>query len=148
MKTGVECMARKPSNPNSPRYRARLGYEGEYSLLRKFVEVGEDGFYAIRTPGSGSGKMAKPDMLAVDGGELIAVEVKSSSKSYAMLNSEQVSRLMEFVKKFEVKCPHCGERIHPRPVAAIRFVGRGWRFVDLSKHSPDKGLIVRWDGDG
>ncbi|MCS6770123.1 MAG: hypothetical protein NZ570_06790 [Candidatus Caldarchaeum sp.] len=139
-------MPRKPSNPSSPRYKARIGYEGEYSLLRKFVDVGENGFYALRTPGSGSGKMAKPDMLAVDGGELMAVEVKSSSKAYAMLSGEQISRLMEFVEKFEVKCPHCGQRINPKPVAAIRFVGRGWRFVDLSKHSGGKALIVKWDG--
>ncbi|MEM4280897.1 MAG: hypothetical protein QW470_00775 [Candidatus Caldarchaeum sp.] len=141
-------MPRKPSDPNSPRYKARIGYEGEYSLLRKFVDMGEKGFYALRTPGSGSGKMAKPDIVAVDDGEFLAVEVKSSGKTYAMLTAEQVERLMEFVQRFEIKCPHCGERFNPKPVAAIRFVGRGWRFIDLSKHNIEKGVIVRWDENG
>ncbi|MEM2237135.1 MAG: hypothetical protein QXU87_01065 [Candidatus Caldarchaeum sp.] len=141
-------MPRKPSDPKSPRYKARIGYEGEYSLLRKFVAMGEKGFYALRTPGSGSGKMAKPDIVAVDGGEFLAVEVKSSGKPYALLTAEQVARLMEFVQRFEIKCPHCGKRFNPKPVAAIRFVGRGWRFIDLSKHTIEKGVIVRWDENG
>jgi len=136
-------MPRKPANPTSPRYKARIGYEGEYSLIRKFIDTGAKGFYALRTPGSGSGKMAKPDIIAVDDGELLALEVKSSSKPYAMLESSQVSRLLEFVERFEVKCPHCGYRFHPKPIAAIRFVGRGWKFVDLSKHDASKSLFVK-----
>ncbi len=140
-------MPKKPSSPNSPRYRARIGYEGEYGLLRKFVDRGENGFYALRTPGSGSGKMAKPDMLAVDAGEVLAIEVKSSGKEYAMLNQEQVGRLIEFVKRFEIKCPHCSGMFNPKPVAAIRFVGRGWRFIDLSNLNAEKSLVVKWVED-
>jgi Holliday junction resolvase len=140
-------MGRKPSNRESPRYKARVGYEGEYSLLRKFVDAGEAGYYAVRTPGSGSGKMPKPDIIAVDHGELMAIEVKSSGKDYAMFSRDQVLRLLEFVKRFEVCCPHCKNRFNPRPIAAVRFIGRGWRFVDLSPFD-GRGLVVRWEDDG
>jgi len=140
-------MARKPSSRGSPRYKARVGYEGEYSLLRKFVDTGEVGYYAVRTPGSGSGKMAKPDIIAVDRGELMAIEVKSSGKDYAMLSRDQVSRLLEFVRRFEVYCPHCGNKFNPRPIAAVRFIGRGWKFVDLGSFD-GKNLFVRWDSGG
>ncbi|MEM1975421.1 MAG: hypothetical protein QW074_04965 [Candidatus Caldarchaeum sp.] len=141
-------MPRKPANPTSPKYKSRLGYEGEYSLLRRFIEVGENGFYAVRTPGSGTGKMAKPDIIAVDKGELLAIEVKSSSKDYAAFSAEQVGRLLKFVERFMIVCPHCGGEIHPKPVAAVRFVGRGWEFIDLSKSAPGSGLLVRWGEDG
>ncbi|MDJ0273047.1 MAG: hypothetical protein NYU40_02060 [Aigarchaeota archaeon] len=141
-------MPRKPANPTSPKYKSRLGYEGEYSLLRRFIEVDENGFYAVRTPGSGTGKMAKPDIIAVDKGELLAIEVKSSSKDYAAFSAEQVGRLLKFVERFMIVCPHCGGEIHPKPVAAVRFVGRGWEFIDLSKSEPGSGLFVRWRPDG
>ncbi len=108
-----------------------MGYEGEYYLVQKFVRRGEPGYYAVRTPGSGAGKMAKPDVIAVDGGELLAIEVKSSSKPYITLNEEQVARLLEFCRMFVVKCPHCGGEIHPKPMIAARFLGREWRFVEL-----------------
>lgn len=140
-------MPKRPSNPRSPRYKARLGYEGEYGLLRRFIEVGQTGFYAVRTPGSGTGKMAKPDIIAVDKGELMAIEVKSSSKNYAAFTAEQISRLKLFVERFEISCPHCGGKIRPRPVAAVRFVGRGWRFYDLDKNFDGHGLLVKWEDE-
>ena len=124
-------MPRRPRDSSSPRYKARMGYEGEYYLVQKFVKMGEPGYYAVRTPGSGSGKMAKPDVIAVDGGELLAIEVKSSGKPYITLNEEQVKRLLEFCRMFVVRCPHCGEKIHPKPMIAARFLGREWRFVEI-----------------
>lgn len=123
-------MPRRPRSPGSPRYKARVGYEGEYYLVQKFVVRGE-GFYAVRTPGSGAGKMPKPDVIAVDDGELLAIEVKSSGKPYVTLNPSQVKRLLEFREKFVVKCPHCGAQIKPRPILAVRFLNRGWRFIEI-----------------
>ncbi len=141
-------MPRKPQDSASPRYKARVGYEGEYSLLRRFIEASEDGCYAVRTPGSGAGKMAKPDIIAVDHGELLAIEVKSSSKRYAMLEVEQVKRLKDFSKRFRIKCPHCGGEFHPKPVVAIRFLGRGWRFLELPLNGEDRSITIRWsEGD-
>ncbi|MCS6784607.1 MAG: hypothetical protein RMI43_00390 [Candidatus Caldarchaeum sp.] len=140
-------MPRKASDPLSPRYKARIGYEGEYSLLRRFVEVGERGFYAVRTPGSGTGKMPKPDIIAVDKGELLAIEVKSSNKAYAAFSTEQVKRLKDFTERFEISCPHCGGKIRPKPVAAVRFVGRGWRFYDLGQVFDGHGFVVKWEDE-
>lgn len=124
-------MPRKPKRPSSPRYKARMGYEGEYYLVQRFLRRGEPGFYAVRTPGSGAGKMAKPDVIAVDGGELLAIEVKSSGKQYVTLNENQVRRLLEFCERFVVRCPHCGAEIKPKPVLAARFLGGEWRFVEI-----------------
>ncbi|GBC69274.1 hypothetical protein HRbin01_00970 [archaeon HR01] len=138
-------MPRKPRNSNSPSYKSRMGYEGEYGLVRKFVDDGRDGCYAVRTPGSGSGKMAKPDIIAVDAGELLAIEVKSSSRNYAMLEVEQVRRLREFARRFRVSCPHCGKSFNPKPVVAIRFLGRGWKYQVLPLEGEDQRIILKWD---
>ncbi|MEN2974310.1 MAG: Holliday junction resolvase Hjc [Candidatus Caldarchaeales archaeon] len=126
----VAYMPRHPRSPTSTKYKARLGYEGEYYLVQRFISAG-DGFYAVRTPGSGSGKMAKPDIIAVDDGALLAIEVKSSRKKYVMLNSEQVDRLLEFSKRFIVRCPRCGGEIKPKPILAVRFLNKGWRFIEI-----------------
>jgi len=124
-------MPKKPKNPASPRYKARMGYEGEYYLIKKFAAKGESGTYAVRTPGSGTGKLPKPDIIAVDSGELLAIEVKSSSKPYVVLNSVQVKRLLDFCKFFVVKCPRCGAEIRPKPILAARFLGKEWRFIEI-----------------
>jgi len=133
-------MPKRPKNPASPRYKARMGYEGEYYLVKKFTSRGKPGFYAVRTPGSGAGKLPKPDIIAVDDGELLAIEVKSSNKSYIALNEAQVKRLLEFCKRFVIKCPRCGEEIRPKPILAARFLGKEWRFVEIP---PDwEGVII------
>jgi len=137
-------LPRKPLDRTSPSYKARIGYEGEYGLVRRFVEAGSAGCYAVRTPGSGSGKMAKPDIIAVDHGELLAVEVKSSTRGYAMLETQQVRRLREFAERFQVTCPSCGVNFRPKQVVAIRFVGKGWRFLELSQEGEAKPVFVRW----
>ncbi len=140
------AMPRKPRKPSSPRYKARMGYEGEYYLVQRFVKKGRPGFYAVRTPGSGSGKMAKPDIIAVDGGELLAIEVKSSGKSYVMLNENQVARLLEFCRRFTIRCPHCGAEIKPKPILAARFLGRKWRFVEIPMDW-EGSIILRMSAD-
>jgi len=133
-------MPKRPKNPASPRYKARMGYEGEYYLVKRFTSRDKPGFYAVRTPGSGAGKLPKPDIIAVDDGELLAIEVKSSNKSYIALNEAQVKRLLEFCERFVVRCPRCGEEIRPKPILAARFLGKEWRFVEIP---PDwEGVIV------
>ncbi len=124
-------MPKRPRNPSSPRYKARMGYEGEYYLIRKFAVKEKPGTYAVRTPGSGAGKLPKPDIIAVDEGELLAIEVKSSNKSYVALNSSQVRRLLDFCRFFVVRCPHCGAEIKPKPILAARFLRKEWRFVEI-----------------
>ena len=108
-----------------------MGYEGEYYLVRMFADRGKPGTYAVRTPGSGSGKLPKPDVIAVDSGELLAIEVKSTNKSYVLLNSSQVERLLEFCKLFIVRCPQCGAEIRPKPIIAARFLNREWNFTEI-----------------
>jgi len=126
----VDCLPKHPKSPSSVKYKARVGYEGEYYLVQKFISAG-DGFYAVRTPGSGTGKMAKPDIIATDNGELLAIEVKSTRKKYVMLNQDQVNRLLEFCRRFIVKCPRCGVEIKAKPILAVRFLNRGWKFIEV-----------------
>ncbi len=124
-------MPKRPRNPASPRYKARMGYEGEYYLIRRFADRNEPGTYAVRTPGSGAGKLPKPDIIAVDSGELLAIEVKSSNRSYVILNNSQVKRLLKFCELFVVRCPHCGAEIKPKPILAARFLNREWSFAEI-----------------
>ncbi|MEM2910568.1 MAG: Holliday junction resolvase Hjc [Nitrososphaerota archaeon] len=138
----VYRMPKKPKDVLSPRYKARIGYESEYTLVKKLVSRGWPGWYAIRTPGSGSGKMAKPDVIAVENGELYAIEVKSSRKSYVMLNREQVKRLLEFCRMFRLRCPHCGEEFTAKPVVAVRFMGYGWEFIQVPEET-DRPIIIK-----
>ena len=139
-------MPKKPKNPSSPRYKARMGYEGEYYLIRKFNSRGEPGTYAIRTPGSGSGKIPKPDIIAVDSGELLAIEVKSSNKPYVVLNAAQVKRLLDFCNSFVIRCPHCGAEIRPKPILAARFLGKEWRFVEIPMDWEGSIIVKRSSG--
>jgi len=132
----VVVVPKAPKAPNSAKYKARIGYEGEYYLIQRFLTSGER-CYAVRTPGSGSGKMVKPDIIAVDDGELLAIEVKSSRKNYVMLNKDQLKRLTEFCRRFVVRCPECGKEIKPKPILAVRFLNKGWRFIEVPED---------WDG--
>lgn len=136
-------MPKHPKSPSSVKYKARVGYEGEYYLVQKFISAGK-GFYAVRTPGSGTGKMAKPDIIATDNGELLAIEVKSTRKKYVMLNQDQVDRLLQFCRRFMVKCPKCGVEIRPKPILAVRFLNRGWKFVEVPEEWSGS-IIVRAD---
>ncbi|MCS7117931.1 MAG: hypothetical protein NZ957_03995 [Thaumarchaeota archaeon] len=138
-------MPPRPRNRFSRKYRHRIGYEGEYQLIRTFIARCKPGYYAIRTPGSGTGKSTlKPDVLAVDGGELYAIEVKSTNGEEVIVPGEQVERLLEFSRMFVVKCPSCGHQIRPRPVIAVRFLRRGWVLREVDER---QGSLLIKAGD-
>lgn len=139
-------MPRRARDTTRRSYRARIGYEGEYYLMRKFTDSGTPGFYALRTPGSGTGKTIKPDILAVDDGELYAIEVKSTNREEVYIPAEQLERLVSFSRLFEVKCPSCGERIRPRPVVAVRFLGRRWVFREVERI--DEPMVIKLKDGG
>lgn len=143
MTVWLRTLPKHPKFPGSVKYKARVGYEGEYYLVQKFISAG-NGFYAVRTPGSGSGKMAKPDIIATDDGELLAIEVKSTRKKYVILNQDQVGRLLEFCRRFIVKCPNCNKEIKPKPILAVRFIDRGWRFIEIPQDW-NGSIIVKAD---
>jgi len=114
------CVPRRPRDIFSRRYRHRIGYEGEYYLIRKLNDLRRPGYYAVRTPGSGTGKLSlKPDVLAVDNGELCAIEVKSTNKKEVYIPREQLERLLAFSRLFVVRCPSCGHEIRPKPIIAV-----------------------------
>jgi Holliday junction resolvase len=133
---------RRPRDIFSRRYRHRIGYEGEYYLIRKLNDLKRPGYCAVRTPGSGTGKLSlKPDVLAVDNGELCAIEVKSTNKREVYIPREQLERLLAFTELFVVLCPSCGHEIRPKPMIAVRFLGRGWVIKEVSEVK--EGMTVR-----
>lgn len=60
-----------------------------------------------------------------------------------MLSKEQVSRLLEFCRRFSVRCPRCGSEIYPKPVVAIRFIGHGWKFVEVPMDHQGSLIVKR-----
>ncbi|MEM4239332.1 MAG: hypothetical protein QXP49_06480, partial [Nitrososphaerota archaeon] len=110
------AMPRRPATTFRRSYRMRIGYEGEYYLMKKFTSLQRPGYYAVRTPGSGTGKTFKPDLLVVEAGELYAIEVKSTNRDSIYVRPEQLERLRRFAELFRVKCPHCEKEFGPRPV--------------------------------
>ncbi|RLF08798.1 MAG: hypothetical protein DRJ69_05870, partial [Thermoprotei archaeon] len=64
-------------------------------------------------------------------GELLAIEVKSSNKPYIALSETRVKRLLDFCKRFVIRCPCCGAEIRPKPILAARFLRREWRFIEI-----------------
>ncbi|MEM4199323.1 MAG: hypothetical protein QW234_03315 [Nitrososphaerota archaeon] len=129
-------MPRRPSSTFRRSYRLRIGYEGEYYLMKKFTGLDTPGYYAVRTPGSGTGKTYKPDLLVVEAGELYALEVKSTNRDSIYVRPDQLERLLKFTELFRVKCPHCGGEFNPKPVLAVRFLGRGWVFQEIGAGGP------------
>ncbi|MCS7142562.1 MAG: hypothetical protein NZ920_02025 [Aigarchaeota archaeon] len=138
-------MPKRPKNPSARRYRYRIGYEGEYYLVKKFVDKRRPGYYAVRTPGSGTGKMLKPDVLAVDNGEFYAIEVKSTTGHAVYLPPDQVRRLVEFTELFQLRCPSCNHLFKPTPVIAVRFLNKGWVFTKVN--DVNERILVRSDAD-
>lgn len=135
-------MPRRPKDVLSRRYRHRIGYEGEYYLIRRLNDLRRPGYCAVRTPGSGTGKLSvKPDVLAVDGGELFAIEVKSTNKKEVYIGRDQLERLLTFTRLFVVRCPSCGQEIRPKPLVAVRFLGRGWVIREVGEVR--EGITVR-----
>ncbi len=124
-------MPRRPASPFKRSYRLRIGYEGEYYLMKKFTTLNKPGYYAVRTPGSGTGKTYKPDLLVVEDGELYAIEVKSTNRASIYVRPDQLERLLRFTELFRIRCPHCGGEFNPKPVLAVRFLGRGWIFREV-----------------
>src|SRR3972149_5934377 len=61
------------------------------------------GLGAIRAAGSGVSKFYCPDVLASNGGRVIAVECKSTKHKYQYFDPEQVRQLLEFARIFKAE---------------------------------------------
>lgn len=88
------------------------------SYERKLVhKLQSRGFYSVRVAGSGCMHYPSPDIIASNGGRLIAFEVKSSQSDRVYLKDSDLSDLLEFSNGFKAE-----------PFFAVHFRGGGWFF--------------------
>ncbi|MCC7571991.1 MAG: Holliday junction resolvase [Candidatus Methanofastidiosum sp.] len=98
------------------------GRNSEVSLVKK---LWENGYAALRMPGSGRGQLyPHPDIIAGNGKKYLGIEVKIRAENRCYFKEEDVEKLKVFCNTFGAD-----------PYFAVRFVRR-WRFFrfqDLEK---------------
>jgi Holliday junction resolvase len=95
----------------------KRGYDAERELVHMLRDAGYD---AIRVPVSAPSTEPLPDVFAIKGDSILAVEVKAQVR-YAYYKRDQVQKLHEFL--------HI-HRIYPRRFAVLagKFKYKGWWF--------------------
>ena len=76
---------------------------------------------ACRVAGSGSMKYPAPDIIANKEGIGLAIECKATSQNYQYLEKREVEELVAFAKMSG-----------SRPLVAVRFNRKQWKFLDVS----------------
>lgn len=112
----------------------KRGYDAERELVHMLRDIG---YSAVRVPVSAPSTEPLPDVFAVKGDSILALEVKSQIR-YAYYKRDQVQKLLEFLDM---------HRIYPRRFAVLagKFKYRGWWFnladkVDDYTIKIDEGL--------
>jgi Holliday junction resolvase len=112
----------------------KRGYDAERELVHMLRDAGYD---AIRVPVSAPSTEPLPDVFAIKGDSILAVEVKAQVR-YAYYKRDQVLKLHEFLTI---------HRIYPRRFAVLagKFKYKGWWFgladkVDDYTIKIDQGL--------
>jgi len=119
-KEGGRTYRRQLTGKEVRRMRKR-GYDAEREIVHRLREAG---FNAVRIPVSAPSNEPLPDIFAVKGNAILAVEVKSQV-SYAYFKKKQVDKLWKFLEMFDQ---------YPLRVAVVaaKFKWGGWalRIVD------------------
>ena len=104
------------------RRRKKKGYDAEREIVNKLREAG---FMAVRIPVSAPSREPLPDVFAVKGERILAIEVKSQ-ETYAYFNERQVEKLYQFLEI---------HRLYPKRLAilAAKFKRAGWSFIIADK---------------
>lgn len=106
--------------PKSPK-----GTRRERELLEKMIK---DGYIVHRIAGSGLGREATCDLIAIKNGEVLFVECKSKKKVYySKEHKNQLENMMEAAEK-------CGAK----PVLAVKLNYKDWQMFDLREGIPVK----------
>jgi Holliday junction resolvase len=115
----------------------KRGYDAEREIVHM---LRENGFKALRIPVSAPSKEPLPDVFAVKGDCILAIEVKSQVR-YAYIKRDQVQKLHEFLNI---------HKIYPKrfAVLAAKFKYRGWWFDIADKYDDytlkiDQGLSFK-----
>jgi len=120
---------KKPNRPyrrmltsKEVRSMRKRGYDAEREVVAMLREAG---FMAVRIPVSAPSNEPLPDVFAVKGDWIIAVEVKSH-ENYAYFKKKQVEKLHQFLEI---------HRLYPRRMAllAAKFKRGGWSLLVAEK---------------
>src|SRR3989338_7102568 len=93
------------------------GTKGERDLVRRFWD---NGWAAIRSPGSGSSRLPSPDIIAGTKNRKIVIEAKITKEDRKYFDAEEIEQIRHF-----------GEIFGAEPWLAIKFKGEDWLFVNL-----------------
>ncbi|MFH1424253.1 MAG: Holliday junction resolvase Hjc [archaeon] len=107
------------------KYRYQKGTNAERELIEMFWN---NGYAALRGPGSGVSRRPCPDVVAGNGEKYFAIESKSSTQDYVHLTYDEIVKLVTFAQTFGAI-----------PYVAVRFEGRDWVFLDIGKIQYTKG---------
>jgi Holliday junction resolvase len=104
----------------------RKGARAERELQARLTE---EGFACVRVAGSGH-QGDSPDLIAIKSTKVYAIECKFTSKDFYRISKANVAKLNSFCSRGGCK-----------PVIAIKFTNRGWRFYEAegTKFEIDKG---------
>ena len=90
------------------------GSAAERDLVAMFWATGK--WSALRIAGSGRMNFPSPDVLAGNGSQVFAIEVKSTKHKLQYIDAEQIQQLKEFAEKFGAV-----------PLVAVKFSSE-WHF--------------------
>ncbi|RJS89364.1 endonuclease [Candidatus Bathyarchaeota archaeon] len=96
----------------------KRGYDAEREIVGRLREAG---FMAVRIPVSAPSNEPLPDVFAVKGDRILAIEVKSQGR-YAYFKKKQVEKLFQFLEI---------HRIYSKRMAvlAAKFKWAGWSLI-------------------
>ena len=106
------------------------GSNAERELIHLFWATKE--WTACRVAGSGSMKYPAPDIIANKAGISLAIECKSTAQNNQYLEKREVKELISFA-----------EMSGARPLIAVRFNRKQWRFLDpVDLGSTEQNFVV------
>lgn len=106
--------------PRSPK-----GTRRERELLGEMIK---QGYIVHRVAGSGLGREAICDLIAIKKGEILFIECKSKKKTY--YSKEHKSQLEALIK--------AAEKCNAKPTLAVKLNYKKWQMFDLTKGIPEK----------
>ena len=94
-----------------------VGTKGERGILKMFWD---NGWAAVRTPGSGSARFPSPDIIAGKKDRRMVIEAKITKENKKYFEEKEIRELKYFGNLF-------GAEIW----VAIRFKGENWFFINI-----------------